>query len=122
MIFWPLSRRQPPSPPIPPCPDCPSIDFVAGATTLRGAPIVTCMGCGARWYLSGGAWRKPHPRSLPAAWAQLDSLERMERQQAEIAKRASAESRGDGPPPPPLPRRRQPHEGFRRPPAMEETP
>lgn len=104
----------------PVCPDCPSDDFAVGATTLRGKPIVTCMGCGARWFLSGGVWRKPHPNALPAAWSQLDSLARMEKRQTEIAEQqrsltrtnATAESQ---------PRRRASHEGFRRPPVSEDA-
>jgi hypothetical protein len=101
-----------------PCPDCPSDDFAVGATTLRGQPIVTCMGCGARWYMSNGTWRKPHPNALPAAWAQLDSLARMEKRQESIAEQSRALTRTAGAEIPA--RRRAAHEGFRRPPAVED--
>ncbi len=112
----PVPPAEPAPPAIPPCPSCPSNDFAVGATTLAGAPIVTCMGCGARWYLCAGAWRKPHEKALPAAWAQMEALSRMEAQQAEIAQNVRRTTNGEQL----TPRRRAPHEGFRRPPAVED--
>lgn len=117
---WLLGPAAPPSlTSFPPCPACPSDDFAIGATTLRGKPVVTCLGCGARWYLSGSAWRRPHEKSLPAAWAQVDTLARMEAQQSEIA--ATVRTRVPGTPElSQHPRRRAANEGFRRPPSPVE--
>jgi hypothetical protein len=62
------------------CAECGCGDFTPGGHTVRvsraGArvhgEVLTCLGCGARWYNTGRGLKHPHESALPPAWAMMD--------------------------------------------------
>lgn len=73
------------------CPECACKDFTMGGQTARvnrtGArphgQVLTCLGCGARWYNTGRGLKHPHESALPPAWAMADLQGRAAKAQAD---------------------------------------
>jgi hypothetical protein len=101
---------------------CGCRDFTAGGQTVRVSPagarasgvVLSCLGCGARWYNTRAGLRKPHESALPSAWAMQDIQARAAKAQADsMAARLSRRQAEHSPV------SRGPLAGFRVPPVPE---
>jgi hypothetical protein len=106
------------------CPDCGCAHFTGGGVVLThrsdgtvavvvpGSAVLSCLGCGARWYGTPSGLQRPHEASLPPAWAMHDLQARMEsaRRDAMAAKEKRRDEAAETPAP------RGASAGFRRPP------
>lgn len=108
-----------------PCPDCGCEQMTAGgpvtfcesngirARVRQEGAVLTCLGCGARWFSTKSGLRKPHEAALPPSWAMQDLQATMRKAQdaAAAAQRERQEKAAEQKPKP-----RGPHTGFRTPP------
>jgi hypothetical protein len=101
---------------------CGCRDFTPGGQTVRvnadGARpvgvVLSCLGCGARWYNTRAGLRKPHESALPSAWAMQDIQARAAKAQADtLAARMQRKQENH------TPVARGPLAGFRVPPVPE---
>lgn len=112
------------APPAPPmrddaCPSCGCERFTPGgpvvvcrsngvtALTEQSGAVLSCLGCGERWYQTPKGLKRPHESALPPAWAMAD----MQARAREVAKQRTVDR-----PERPAKRMAGPHEGFALPP------
>jgi hypothetical protein len=101
------------------CCTCGSTYFVPGGpvvtcrsngTTAKAdtnGAVLTCLGCGERWYQTPNGLRSPHEAAMPAPWAMRD-----------LQARANSKPTRERDPERPVRRMAGPHEGFALPPKV----
>ena len=105
------------------CPGCGCSQFTGGGQSLTpltngvrvrievSGAVLSCLGCGARWYTTPQGLKVPHEAALPPAWAMHDLQKRAST--ALSAQPTTGPARDPGKPPK---RMAGPHEGFVMPP------
>lgn len=106
------------------CPECGCEHFAAGGPVTQHesngersrvrqeSAVLSCLGCGARWFGTKDGLRKPHEAALPPAWAMMDLQARVQKAQHEASEAQRERQREAKQRPAP----RGPHAGFRTPP------
>lgn len=79
------------------------------AETPASGAVLSCLGCGQRWYQTPNGLRTPHESALPPAWAMRDMQERATAARERVRERD---------PERPHKRMAGPHEGFALPPKV----